>query len=143
MTIVLDISAFRSTFVGFSNTALYPDAIITTFWDISTLYISDNDYGLLNGTSRVFAIQSMTAHLLMLNDNIANGQTTALISASTIGQESITLTPPPVSTQFKWWLSTTPYGAQLLALLRATAVGGLYVGGSNERGGFRKIGGRF
>jgi len=31
----------------------------------------------------------------------------------------------------------------LLALLKTKSVGGLYIGGSNERGGFRKVRGVF
>lgn len=144
MTIALDINSFRDTFDAFGSEAQYSTAKITLQWDIATCYVSDIDYGRLNGKCRERAIQMMTAHLLTLSEMIENGDTPGQVTASTIDKVSVTLQPPPHGDdQWSWWLNLTPYGAQLEALLASTSVGGFYVGGRPERRGFRKIGGVF
>jgi hypothetical protein len=50
---------------------------------------------------------------------------------------------PPAANAWQYWLNTSPYGMQLLALLQAKGVGGLYVGGLPERDAFRKVYGVF
>jgi hypothetical protein len=66
------------------------------------------------------------------------------VSGASVDKVSVTLTPPPVKSQWQWWMSLTPRGAQLLALLKSKAAGGLYVGGlPAERAAFRKAGGVF
>ncbi len=139
----LDIATFRSLFPAYSNVTSYPDATITMNWDTSTLYISAEDYGWLAGAQRERSIYLMTAHITALSDIIASGQNPSLVSGSSIDKVSVTLVPPPIKNQFHWWLSLTPYGAQLLALLKLSAVGGMYVGGNSERSAFRKVGGIF
>lgn len=140
---MLDIAKFRSLFVAYSDTVAYTDILITMNWDTATLYISNEDYGWLDGLSREHSIYLMTAHITALTDVINGGQIPSLVSASSIDKVSVTLTPPPLKNQFHWWLSTTAYGAQLLALLKIAAVGGMYVGGNAERSAFRKAGGIF
>lgn len=139
----LDITKFRSLFVAYSNATTYPDDLITMNWDTATLYISNEDHGWLDGLSREHSLYLMTAHITALSDIISGGQNPSLVSASSIDKVSVTLTPPPVKNQFHWWLSTTAYGAQLLALIKMSAVGGIYVGGNAERSAFRKVGGVF
>lgn len=139
----LNITTFRTLFPAYSNATTYPDAVLTMNWDTATLYISAEDYGWLSGASRERSIYLMAAHITALSDIISSGQNPSLVSASSIDKISVTLTPPPIKNQFHWWLSLTPYGAQLLALLKMSAVGGMYVGGSAERSAFRKVGGRF
>ncbi len=141
MTITLDIASFRSAFPAFSSDATYPDATITLYWNMGTCYISDNDYGRLNGNCRELALQMMAAHLISLNNIISDGSTPGQLTASTIDKVSVTLQPPPNKNQWSWWLNNTPYGAQLEALLATASVGGFYVGGRPERRGFRDISG--
>ena len=141
--ITLNISNFRALFVEFENVTTYPDAIITMNWETSTSFISDEDYGFMQGKQRETALNLMTAHLIKLGTIIATGQTPSLISGSSVENVSVSLTPPPLKNQFHYWLNLTPYGSQLLALLQMVAVGGLTVGGRNERSAFRKVGGGF
>lgn len=144
MTITLDIDSFRETFDQFCSEAEYSNGKITLQWDVATCYISDVDCGRLNGKCRERAIQMMTAHLLFISDLIDDGSTPGQVTASTIDKVSVTLQPPPHGDdQWSWWLNTTPYGAQLEALLATASVGGFYIGGRPERRGFRKIGGFF
>lgn len=141
--IVLDVTVFRGRFLAFASDTAYPTSTIQMQWDVASCFISPEDYGYLHGDCRAQAIMLMTAHLLILSDMAANGETVAMPTSASIDKVSVTLTPPPFKDQFDWWLSLTPYGAQLLAMLSMFAVGGLYVGGSNERRAFRKSGGRF
>jgi len=143
MAFTLNITTFRTWYPAFSNATTYPDATVTMNWDTATLYISAEDYGWLSGSAREKCIYLMTAHIMALTDIIASGQNPGLVTGSSIDRINVTLTPPPLKNQFQWWLSNTAYGAQLLALLQAYSVGGLYVGGRSERSSFRKSGGEF
>lgn len=142
--LIFDVTQFRTLFSAFSNVTLYPDATLQMYWDMGTCYISNNgSYGWLTGTCRQQALNLMTAHLTALSGLIASGQTPYLMQSSTIDKITVTLTPPPLKTQWQWWLSTTPYGMQLYALLQVSSVGGWYIGGLPESSAFRKVGGIF
>lgn len=139
----LDIATFRALFTEFSNTTTYPDDSITMNWDTATIYVSAEDHGWLNGRARERAIYLMTAHSLKLMTMLGNGEEPKIINSSSRDKISVTAEPPKLSTHFQYWLSLTPYGMELLTLLKASAVGGMYVGGLPERSAFRKVGGMF
>jgi hypothetical protein len=131
--LTLDLTVFRATFSAFKNVTVYPDAMVQMFFDI------------LNGPSRQLALYQMTAHLLTLNDmaNENEGAPSGLVQDAQVDKVRVSLTPPPVRSQFGTWLNLTAPGANLWALLAKTAVGGLYIGGNPERYGFRRVGGGF
>lgn len=148
-TIVFDFALFQGQFPDFVDPP-FTSAIVEAQWNIATCYITNEDYGCLNGTCRAFAINAMTAHLLALGLNttaaIPGQETESLpgfVKSASIDKVSVNIQEPPDKSKFQWWLSQTPYGAQLSALLSVKSVGGLSVGGSNERGGFRKVHGVF
>ena len=143
MTIELNISNFRSAFKAYESEANYPDAILELRYAQGACYISDNDIGKLSSKCRELALQLMLAHLLNINDKIESGAATGQIVSASEDGVSVSLTPPPNESQFDWWLNTTPYGSQISTMLSLNTVGGLYLGGSFERSGFRKSGGRF
>lgn len=145
---------FRSLFTAFANTTQYPQANLQMFWTVATDYISpvDCSWNNLNGASLQLAIDCLCAHLATLfTQDAANvaagetpGQSEGIGVSSSIGAISVSQLPPPVGDDpWRYWLNQTSYGQQLLALLSVKAVGGFYVGGMNERGGFRKVGGVF
>lgn len=138
--IQFDKASFRIKFPAFTG---HPDDRLDLYWDVATGYISSDDYGLLNGRARAHAIDLMTAHLVSLADMVAAGTTPAIESGATVDKVAVTMTPPPVKSQWQYWLSLTGYGQMLLALLQSVAVGGLYIGGNPERAAFRKVGGGF
>lgn len=142
--IVFNVAAFRTAFPAFSDVAAFPNALLQGNWDSAACIISTNDgcYS-LRGASRERALNLLTAHLTALGVIIASGQTPGVMTQATIDKVSITLQAPPVKTEFEWWLTQTPYGQQLLALLQAKAAGGIVVGGLPERLAFRKVGGTF
>lgn len=66
-----------------------------------------------------------------------------MVNSATEGSVSVGMTPPPAKNMWQWWLATTPYGVQLMALLQSLTVGGFIVGGAPELGAFRRVGGVF
>lgn len=138
-----DIPAFRISYPAFASTVNFPDATLQLFWNNGTAYIANSNYGWLNCDKRYLALTLMTAHLAQLSVLIANGQVPNIIQSSTIDKITVTLTPPPVPNQWRWWLCITAYGQQLLALLQVNSAGGFYIGGFPERQGFRKAYGVF
>lgn len=142
--LTFDVTLFRQQFPVFANATAYPDAMLQMYWDMAICYITDiGNYGWLQGDCRQLAINLMTAHLTALSVIVAGGQVPGLVQSATIDKVSVSLTPPPLKNQWQWWLSTTPYGQQLLALLQNRSVGGWYIGGRPELAAFRRVGGRF
>lgn len=145
-TITLDPAAFRALFPQFADPVKWPDAALSIQFGAATGYVSADTYGDMTVAARTNALYLMTAHLLALGVIIAqnnySGQV-GVVQGAVVDHVQITLTPPPVKSQWQWWLNTTPYGAQLLGLLDAQAAGGFYVGGLPERAAFRKVGGIF
>ena len=128
---------FRSQFPAFANTTTYPQTTLQQYFTTAGLYIANTNYGFLaQAGASLTGLYLLTAHLAQLATLIASGQTPSIVSASGIDKISVTLEPPPLQNQYQWWLSTTPYGAQLLALLQAQSVGGFYQPGGLGRAGF-------
>ena len=144
---MIDVATFRLVFPAFANPAAFPDAYIEAQWTAATAYIDDADGPLLSGVKLARALDLLTAHLMQLNVTLASGGDTPTVGAvtnATVDKVTIGLAPPPTGTSgWKFWLSSTPYGVSLWALLATAVAGGPYIGGSAERRGFRKIGGGF
>jgi hypothetical protein len=140
-TVTLDLAEFRVRFPAFQCES---DATISSWWQVATYYISAESYGLLTGDARGFALELMTAHLALLSQKITTGKPIqGITEQATIDKVSVSLKVAPSPTHLQWWLSLTPYGAQLWALMQVTAAPGMYVGGLPERSAFRKVGGVF
>ena len=136
-----DVDLFREQFPAFSNPVTFPDAQLQMYWDMAVCYINPNDFCYLTGDCLQLALNLMTAHLTALSVLIADGQNPGFIDSATIDKVSVSLQAPPIGSQWGWWLSSTPYGSQLWALLQAKAVGGYFVGGVPETSAFRRVGG--
>lgn len=145
-TITLDPAAFRALFPQFADPAKYPNAALSIQYGAATGYVSADTYGDMPAPVRTNALYLMTAHLLALGIIIAqnnySGQV-GVVTGAVVDRVQITLAPPPLKSQWQWWLNATPYGAQLLGLLEAQSVGGFHVGGLPERAAFRKVAGVF
>lgn len=132
---------FRALFPAFADVTAFPAIALQANWTMGTVYIKGG-CGWSCDQLQV-ANDLMAAHLTLLSSNIAKGIPNGVITSATEGTVSIGIAPPPTSSAFGYWLSSTPYGAQLRALLLAVAGVGLYVGGSFERASYRKAGGVF
>lgn len=122
------------------------EAVLTTYYGMATQYADPNDnwcFG-FNGDSLDLVLNLLTAHIAQIQAQIAAGQDSVIVTAATIDKVAVSLLAPPVKDSFQYWLMTTPYGKQILALARAKFAGGFYVSaGIRERHGFRKAYGTF
>jgi len=145
--ITIDYSVFRAQFPQFENATAFPDVELQAKFDMATAYVQDRVGSQMPAAARRQALYLMTAHLLALAVLIATGNYTGqpgIVTASSVGDVSVSLMAPPVKTQWAWWLNLTPYGAQLLALLQLQSVGGMGPFGSlPETAAFRRVGGIF
>jgi hypothetical protein len=136
---------FRAMFPAFASETQFPEATLQMYWDEATSFVSNlANYGWLTGgqspsgnaTGRALALNLMTAHIAQIFVLVGQGQTPAPITQAGIDKVNVTLMPPPAKDGWQYWLSCTPYGSQLWALLSVNAAGGWYVGGSPTRAGF-------
>ena len=149
-TSIFNLVLFNAQFPELSDENKYPVVVTEAMFDVACLYIDPKDFcgRMLTGKSLDYAINLMTAHLLMLQkqrleeDNPGDAQG-GFINSAKIGDVEVTKETIPTRDRWQWWLGQTPYGQALLALLSVVSVGGTSVGGLEEREGFRKIGGVF
>ncbi|HGO5420117.1 TPA: DUF4054 domain-containing protein [Klebsiella oxytoca] len=142
MDYIIDVSRFRKLFPAMTSETKYPPEVIEAQWFQAQCFISEGKT--LRGACFENVLYLMTAHLVWSNWLISQGQTTAnVVTGATISKVSVSMQPPPAKSAWQFWLSTTPYGLQLWALLNIKAAGGAYIGGLPERTGFRKVGGVF
>lgn len=132
-----DVEEFRVDYKQFADDETYPDDTLQRFWNTATVFISPYDCGVLNGDARLLAINLLTAHLAAISVRVNAGKLPNLPQSATVDKISVSMTPPPVNTQFAWWYNLTSYGAELLTLLEVAAVGGLFFGGAPNRAAFR------
>ena len=147
MTTAYNDTNFRAQFPAFANATTYPMAVLSSNWSMGTNYVSVNNgvcsWNVTASGQSQLANDLLCAHITYLFTNMANGQNVGVVTGAAEGSVNVTFMPPPAKGAFQFWLSTSPYGLQLRALLKAVAGVGLYVGGSPERQGYRKIGGVF
>lgn len=140
-THVFDYAAFTAQFPAFADSTTYPSTTLSGYWTMARQYISPVDGTYMAGDVLQLALNLMTAHLAQCFTLINKGEMQVVVSSATQGSVNVSLEPPPASSGWGWWLSTTPYGQQLRALLGTQGVSGFFVGGSMERAAFRKGGG--
>lgn len=141
--ITLDIAEFREWFPAYADSSAFPDGLVHRHLDAACDHVSPRDAGPLKGDGRRRALYLMAAHLMYLEQLLLSGNAGGVVSGASIDKVSVTLTPPPIKKQLDWWLNISPYGQQLLVLLKKKGAGGLYIGGNPEREAFRKAGGGF
>lgn len=137
----MNIADFRAMFPAFVDAAKYPDPMLNLWWNAAGLHLTKS--WALGGDTYDLARNLLTAHLVQTANTAADGESVsggAVQSVST-GSVSVSLTAPPTKDGWQYWLSGTPYGVQLWAMLSLAGAGGLYVGGLPERESFRKSGG--
>jgi hypothetical protein len=136
---------FRLQFPQFADATAFPEVMLSGYWTMASVYINPNGGPgwCKNPAQLQLAIDLMAAHLAASYALINSGQPTVLVQGSSEGTVSVSLTPPPVTSAYGWWLATTPYGAQLRALLAIVQNVGFYFGGLPERSSFRKVAGIF
>ena len=135
--------AFRAMFPAFADTAAFTSQMLAMWWDAAALHLKDG--WMLSGDAYEHARNLMTAHLVQLADKAAKQAQSVggAVQSASEGSVSVSFATPPTKSGWQFWLSGTPYGVQLWALLSSASAGGMFVGGLPEREGFRKVGGVF
>jgi hypothetical protein len=122
------------------------EAVLQTYFGMACQYADPNDnwcFG-FNGDSLDMVLNLLTAHIAEIQSLIAAGEDSVIVTSATVDKVAVSLMEPPVKDSFQYWLYTTPYGKQVLALARAKFAGGFYVSaGIRERRAFRKAYGTF
>lgn len=134
----MDIAQFRLKFPYFSDETFWPDDLILAQVDTAQCYLN-----VCECKCSDLALMLMIAHLLMINGStmVPGVGGIGVVTSASVGGVSVGLTVQSATkSSVSAWLGKTPYGEQLLALIRACS-GVSYIGGSPERRGFRKIGG--
>lgn len=140
----LDPEAFRILFPAFADETVFPDIRLNAVWGLATGYMGDVDGPIFSGAPLQYALNLLTAHLLQLQDMLAQGTAASgPVTSAQIDKVRVDMAPPPFKNGWQFWLSQTPYGQQLWALLAANSAGGFYIGGLPERDAFRRVGGGF
>lgn len=127
---------FRAQFPVFSDPSKYTDIALKGILERATCIISYNPCcSCVAAPCRLHAIYLLAAHLQALTDKMANGQGGAPLGFATsasIDKVSVSVAAPPTKNAFQYWLSMTPYGLELWAIIAAQSGIGQYFGGEFE-----------
>ena len=128
---------FRAAFPAFANTTTYPESVLQMYFDTAGFYVANSNYGpLACAGATLQALYLVTAHLAQIGQQISQGQTSGIVVAATIDKINVTTQQFEYPNQWQFWLGSTEYGKQLLAMLQVQSVGGYYIPGSLGRAGF-------
>lgn len=133
---------FRLLCPQFADTTKYPDDILDLYWEQVLCIVNDDGYA-LRGNCRTILLYNLVAHFITVSLQAQRGKQGGFITSSTIDKVSVTKAAPPSPDMFQYWLGQTPYGQLVYTMLDLSTVGGDYVGGLGEIGGFRRAGGVF
>ena len=122
-----DETVFRQDYPEFGNENKFSSAMLNLYWNQATTIVNTHNYGYLHNLSRLRALNLMTAHLGKIQLLNTEGEVAGVITDAQIDKVHVSLVPPPFPNQFQWWLGTTTYGQQLLAMLQVKSVGGFYI----------------
>lgn len=131
----VSVSEFRTKFIIFSSSNKYPDDVIQNMLDTSKLYISPAKNCLVPEDVQKQMIYLLTAHMLEQQNQMlsGNGGVAGLqLSSASVDGVSVGIAIPQSRSELDYWLNTTMYGRQLLALLSMLSGIGVYIGGQRE-----------
>lgn len=132
-----DLTAFRAVFPQFDSLG---DDFILAIADRARCFLSS-----YCKSCQQNMWQLLVAHMLTLWRQVSDngGIVQGAVTSATIDKVSVSIRAPTTNDGWSFWLSLTPYGLELWALLNRCTAGGLYVGGLPERSAFRSVGGIF
>lgn len=114
--VILDYSEFRSMFPIFSDSTIYPDAMLDIYFSIAEEYISNNECSKTSLKTRKNLLYLTLAHLLLLLSGNKDGSTVGRVANATQGSVSVGLSYP-ISPNSAWW-TQTQYGAMVWELTK-------------------------
>ncbi len=143
--LIFDAVAFRTMFPAFANETKYPELVLSGYFDMATCNIGECENEVIWGKCLQTALYLMTAHIGSIFTMIASGAQmfAGVQTSATVDKVSVSATAPPFKSGWQSWLSKTPYGEQLWALLLGKSAGGFYIGAADESSSFRKSYGEY
>lgn len=140
--VVVSLDGFYAEYPEF-NTETYKTICPSAFRQAKN-FITVHNCGVLKNERRVIAIYLLTAHLSVLRlksqTETSSGGASAgsgsagLVASASVGEVSVSYQQiPATNDMFDYWLATTPYGQELLAMLNMLSSIPFYIGGSLER----------
>jgi len=136
--VIFSEKTFRAMFPAFANNVQFPTELIEMYFGLAGNYVGNNTYGLMFSSGALLpALNFMTAHLMQIGQQINAGTDSGITVGATIDKISTTIQEMNLKNQWQYWLASTEYGRQLLALLAAKSVGGFNTVGGLGRAGFR------
>jgi hypothetical protein len=142
---VYDDASFRIACAAYADPTAYPVDVVTGYFTLASTFMDPCDGPALCGAQLQLALNYLSGHLINLYTKINAGKAVpaGVITGSSVDRISVSIQPPPIRDQWENWLSQSPYGQMLWALLTVAAVGGFAIGLSLEQEGYRKAGGVF
>ncbi len=133
-TVSVNVSEFRQKFPAFADTTKYSDETLQADLDTAQLYISPKINRFVTQAQLKQMIYLLTAHLAETNTQFAKGNSNAgaIATSAHIDGVSVTVAIPESKSALDYFLNSTGYGRQLLALLTLLSKVGFYVGGQKE-----------
>lgn len=132
-----NVEQFREMFPAFTAGACYSDSLLSLYFDTAGLYVQNQKYTPLSQAGATLqCLYLLTAHLAYIGQQAINGQAPGVTITATIDKISVGLQEAVLKNQWQYWLQSSPYGQQLLALLQVQSVGGFYSPGGLGRAGF-------
>ena len=129
-------ASFTTQFPAFATSP--NQATLQQYFNTAGLYVANSNYGFLAAAGATLqCLYLLTAHLAYIGNQIAAGQTPGVTIEASIDKISVGLQQAVLKNQWQYWLQSSPYGQQLLALLQVQSVGGFSVPGGMWRAGFR------
>ena len=120
-----DVTEFRELFPAFADTAQYPDAVLSGYFSSAVCTLGEV-WGVTACSLR--ALYLLTAHFAALSGMVVSGGVTVgPVTSSTVGGVSVTISGPTVRNAWQGWLSNTPYGIELWAMLSVRSAGGWHI----------------
>lgn len=123
---------FKEKFVAFNN---IDNQTIVNMLEMALLYISPKINKYVSVCQQKMMIYLLTAHLIEQQKQIlaGDGTTTGLqLTNASVDGVSVGVAIPQSRSELDYWLNTTVYGRQLLALLSMLSGIGIYIGGQRE-----------
>jgi hypothetical protein len=131
-------ATFRAAFPAFGNALVFPTPVLEMYYDTAGLFVANSNYGFLaQAGATPYCLYLMTAHLAQIGSQVAQGENSDVPISATIDKISVSVQAVALKNQWQYWLNSTEYGKQLLALLQAQSVGGFYSPGGLGRAGFK------
>ncbi len=130
----LTVAQFRSDFPEFTDTSLYPDALVNVWMTVASTFTANTDRW---GTLQQIGGELCTAHYLVLaarNQATAQsgstpGTVNGLMTAKSVGDVSASYDTTSVSLTDAGFWNQTSYGIQFLQISRLIGSGGMQLPG--------------